>query len=90
MKINYKDVMDLGFEREDINDSIFFDQNGYNYFIVNKKLIESTAGETIELEWDSQTKQVTIHRYDSEANRLSKMDILSLKQLKEIVEFYYK
>ena len=44
--------------------------------------------DTIELDWDSNTKEVVMCRYDKEANRLSKMDILSLTQLKEIVAFF--
>ena len=36
--MNYKEYIDLGFERIDINDEVSFERNGYKGFILTKKL----------------------------------------------------
>jgi len=33
--IKYKELIDLGFTREVCSDSVFFDEYGYNFFILN-------------------------------------------------------
>ena len=48
--MTYKDYIDLGFTREDTNDSVEYNRTGYHGFILSKKIndrmfIELCAGE---------------------------------------------
>ena len=38
MPVNYNDVISRGFKRENHSDKVFFDENGYEWFTVTKKL----------------------------------------------------
>jgi hypothetical protein len=38
LKINYQAAIDLGFKRIDSPDQVWFDENGYDYFIVEKRI----------------------------------------------------
>ena len=82
-KIDYKIVIDLGFEREDQTDSIFYDQYGFNWFIVTKKLTKRTY-----LDWDCNTRIVTLKRIDKNHNIVGSLDIESLEELKNIIDFF--
>lgn len=37
--INYKEILDLGFDRLEFEDSVFFEQNGYKDFVLTKTFI---------------------------------------------------
>lgn len=53
---NYKEVIDLGFHRLDVNDDVFFNRYGWAYFVVALKLGDIT------LEWDIVTHEISIYR----------------------------
>jgi hypothetical protein len=36
--MNYQDYINLGFERTDINDSVYFKQTGYKEYFLSKKI----------------------------------------------------
>ena len=61
--IRYKDVIDLGFKRQDTHDSVFFDDNGYVWFLVTKKLSKRRY-----LDWDCETHAVTLYKEDKDHN----------------------
>jgi hypothetical protein len=82
-QFTYKEVIDLGFVREDLGDSVFFDQNGYDWFVVTMKLDKG-----IQLEWDCETHTVTLNRYNKKYDRLGKIDVPNLFTLKSIINFY--
>lgn len=82
-EIAYGDIMDLGFEEEFIDDEIFFDQYGYRYSIVSKKLTKK-----LELDWDKQTRICKLLRMDSESNIRKSIKIKNLDDLKEIIDFF--
>jgi len=83
MKINYQTIIDLGFEREDINDSNFYDQYGFQYFVVTKKL-----DKRLHLDWDCNTGTVTMIRLNKEHFIIGKMQMETLEDVKHIIEFF--
>lgn len=56
-KLTYKEVMELGFNRIDCRDSVFEEQNGYSYFIVEKKLLKR-----IHVDWDCETHELKLYK----------------------------
>lgn len=82
-KINYADVIALGFVRENHNDKMFENQYGYNWFTVTKKLIKN-----ISADWDCETRTVTIIRVDKDENILAKMPIVTFAELKSFIQFF--
>ena len=84
-KIDYDEVIKLGFKRENCNDDVFFRTYGYDWFIVQLKCKD------IVFDWDSTTMQVQMIRYDSKkesANRVATLKIETLEMLKLLVDFY--
>ena len=81
-KINYQDVMDLGFKRKDEHDPVFVKQNGYDWFIVTKKLAKG-----IYLDWDSETKFVQLIRHKKGFIK-TKYNVKNLAELKMIDSFF--
>ena len=82
MKINYKDVMDLGFEREPFGpDSVYFNEYGYQPFLVTKKLHKNFIAE-----WDCADHTVEIVKY-KKYNVLARLRVDSLEDLKVILNF---
>lgn len=82
-QINYKEVIDLGFKRKDLgNDSVFFNQYGFEWFIVIMKLKKG-----IYAEWDCTTKEVELVHYEKE-NVIGRMPIVDLEHLKKMITFF--
>jgi len=95
-QINYQDVIDLGFEREDHYDTVFFEHNGYNWFtvelILSKRFFEYRGQanyEVIYADWDCRTHKVEIVRMeDKDGVILGEIKIKTLDELKKAIEFY--
>lgn len=83
--ITYKQAIDLGFKRQDQHDSVFFDDNGYDWFLVTMKLAKR-----VELDWDCQTHDVTMYRYDRDANVKGMIPLENIESVKEMIDFYKK
>ena len=81
--IYYDDVMSLKFKRIDSRDSVFFNQYGFEWFIVEKKLNKRTY-----LDWNCVTNKVQLVRTDKEGYIIGKVNIRTLSQLKEVITFY--
>jgi hypothetical protein len=84
-KIDYRSVMNLGFVREEGSDPIFFEKNGYDWFLVRKKIDKKIIAE-----WDCETKLVRIIRINNSQNILAEMPIQNLEHLKNIIMFFSK
>ena len=56
-KVNYADVIRRGFKRKELEDGVFYNQNGYQWFIVTKKLTKK-----ISIDWDCETHFLTLLR----------------------------
>lgn len=82
-QINYKNIMNLGFVEEEIYDSVYYNQYGFEYAIITKYLTKK-----IYLDWDKVSRVCTMVRIDKEKNILAKMPIRDLDHLHEILNFF--
>jgi hypothetical protein len=55
MKFNYSWLIEKGFKRTDIKDNIFFDQYGFEYFLLQKKLNSYCY-----FDWDINTQKLYV------------------------------
>lgn len=80
--IKYKETLDRGFKRKDLgNDSVWFDEFGYEWFITEKRLAKLGKG-NITANWCPETKTI-------EVMRLIDGLVKSRKSFKTIEEFDY-
>lgn len=84
-KIEYGAIMALGFEEIIESDSVYFDQHGFEYSIIQLKLSKN-----IYLEWDKATKLACIIRTKKKKNIVARRGINTLEELKAIIGFYTK
>lgn len=80
--INYKDVMDLGFKRKELHDPLFFNQYGFEWFIVQLKL-----NDTLTLSWDCNSRVVILRRM-KKSDIKNILEIKDLKTLQGVVKFF--
>jgi hypothetical protein len=60
--IKYKETIDRGFKRRDFgNDSVWFDEFGYEWFITEKRLAKLSKG-NITANWCPETKTIEVMR----------------------------
>lgn len=76
-KVNYSDLIDLGFKRVEFNDKVHLSQYGYPYFY----LIYGEDGDTLIMEWSPTDREVTVY-INSHTYRTG----VSLEEVKKIVE----
>ena len=84
-KINYADVKKLGFIRQEYNDSVHFDEYGWNDFLMELKISKQ-----IYFSWDVITHQVEMIRIDNNSNIKGRFAIESYKQLLALLIFFGK
>lgn len=84
-KIDYNEVMKLGFKETFYDDAVYFKQNGFKYSIVELKLTKK-----IYLDWSKESKLCTMLRIDNnrDCTILAEKPIRNLKHLKETVNFF--
>lgn len=71
-KIQYKQVIALGFKRKDLGgDSVFFDEHGYDWFIASKTLVKE-RGCKIVANWHPETKDIEVLYLDKKRNVVSR------------------
>lgn len=71
--IYYSDLMKLGFTREDVGDDVFFQQNGYGYFITSLEV------GTCSFSWCENTKKVSFFNECGLTETIECLDVLSEK-----------
>ena len=81
--IDYIDVIELGFERGEMDDSVFRDQYGYDDFWVEMQL-----NEHISLEWDKHTRTCEMNIYDNKQYIIDRYKIDNLITLKLVIEMF--
>ena len=81
MKFDYKDLLNDGFKREDCNDSVFFDQYGFQYFIFTKELRKNFY-----FDWNVNTQELTLVKTNYEYNIIYKKIVDSIEEYKLIEE----
>ena len=84
-KIAYDKIIELGFEEEECEDKIYFQQYGYKYCIITLNLTKK-----IHLEWAKETQLCEMVRIDhpDTGNVMKRMQISGLRHLLEIINFY--
>ena len=84
-KINYSEIMALGFSEEIDSDSSYEAEHGYAYCIITKNLTKK-----IYLDWEKDTKLCKMVRIDSPktGNIKAELPINNLEHLKEMINFF--
>lgn len=86
--IEYKDIMDLGFIREEPGDKVFFNEYGFEWMIVSLILWENKK-EMIKAHWSCTERTVEIHRFKKKGgDNLDEFSIMSLEELKTVIKAY--
>lgn len=80
--IDYCEVIKLGFKRQQETDSVFFDQNGYDWFITSLKV-----NKFVSFDWESTTKRVCMIR-SVKGGIQNRIYIDNLTTLRTLVEFF--
>jgi|GEM_PF-1661547 len=82
MKITYREAIYLGFTRiDDPDDSVYYDEFGYDYFIVSKEITYN-----IGLDWNPKSHEVTLFFSDDDGFTKGKIKIKSKKKLKKFIK----
>jgi hypothetical protein len=84
-KIEYREIMHLGFTEEIVKDSIYFNMYGFDYAIIEKKLTPHIA-----INWAKETQICEMYRVGKKSNGdiVACMKINSLQELKEVINFF--
>ena len=84
-KINYKDIIDLGFEEVECYDSVYEALYGYPYCHITKHLTKK-----IYLDWEKETRRCKMVRIDSAktCNIMAETPIMNLEQVKTLIDFF--
>ena len=85
MKFDYKQIVDLGFQREDYHDAIHKETYGWHPFFMTLDLSDG-----ISLDWDCETREIQMLRCDKESSILGRMKIKSEEMLIDILKFFGK
>ena len=85
MKFNYSTIMSLGFKETECSDSVYENEHGYPYCIVNNKLTKK-----IYLDWEKDTKHCYLVRMSKPkiGEIAKKVQIKSLDELERIIDFF--
>ena len=84
-KINYDEIIALGFNEQVENDRVYEAQNGFPYSIITKDLTKR-----ISLDWVKETKLCSMIRVDKKDGYsiVAELPIKNLEQLKEMIGFF--
>ena len=81
-KVNYSELIELGFKHECINDNVHMEQYGYPYFILTYGYDEDDGCEipAVTMEWSPVTREVNLY-INSNTYRTG----ISLEEVKELI-----
>lgn len=82
-KIDYSDVMSLGFKRTEGYDEVWKDEFGYEYFIVEMKL-----GKRFLATWNIETHVVEINRTNPSGTIVGRLPVEDLEHLKMYIGLF--
>lgn len=84
-QIDYQDVMDLGGVHDQLNDSLYVNKYGFNYFWVDIELTKKFGAH-----WCCETRTVEIQKYGGEGGGdvLSKFPVKDLEELKMFINLF--
>ena len=85
IKHRYDTLISLGFEYKLLGDQLYIDQYGYHWFLVQFKL-----GSGIMLDWNIQTQQIDLKRWNKGGggSLLATIENLSEDDIKMYIEFF--
>jgi len=82
--MNYKEAIDLGFEREDLTDNVWEDIHGFGYFVMTKKLTKY-----LYLDWNVLSHEITFIKGGKKGKVISTMEINDQLAIK-LIKFFKK
>ena len=83
-KINYSDILELGFTIDAQHDSVYEAEHGFGYCIITKELTKK-----IYLDWAKETKLCKIVRLkNNKGDIANEKPIKNLNELKGIIDFF--
>lgn len=83
-EINFKVLKELGFNVEYCDDSVFFDQYGYQWFIVEKSYLKGR----ISIDWDSTTRTCELRRVTKKGDITMRIPIKDQDELEMWDDFF--
>jgi hypothetical protein len=84
LKVNYSDVIERGFKTKHVSDTAFFNENGYQWMIVTKRLTKR-----IHIDWDCETHFLTLIRADKDDNIKGRIFLTGdLEELDRVIRFF--
>jgi hypothetical protein len=84
-KIEYKEIIFLGFTEEIVRDAVYFNRHGFDYAIIEKQLTPHIA-----ISWAKETQLCEMYRVSrkSEGDIVARMNINTLEELQEVIKFF--
>lgn len=76
-KVNYSDLVELGFEKVELGDSVHLSRYGYSYFILSY----GKDDDQISMEWSPVSREVNLY-----INSHTYQSGLSLEEVKDIID----
>lgn len=80
VKVNYSDLIELGFKKVEISDCVHFSQYGYPYFI----LAYGEEGDKVSMEWSPVTREVNL--YINTHTYQTGLSLDEVKRVKDMLE----
>ena len=81
--IKYKDLIDLGFKREDYQDSVYFSQTGYQPFYLTLDITQR-----ISFQYNAGYEYVSLLRCNKEGAILGEIRLDNIEEIKRLVNFF--
>ena len=82
-KIKYSEIKNLGFIEEEVNDVLYFEEHGFQYCEITKRLTKRIA-----LEWEKSTQLCFMAIGKKHSIYLVRIPINNIKELRNIIEFF--
>lgn len=84
-KIEYCEIIALGFNIEECNDSVYFNQYGFQYCIITLPLTK-----TIYIEWAKETQlaEIVVLKSKKSGDIIKSIPIRNLQHLKDVIECF--
>lgn len=82
-EIEYCEVIKLGFEREDPGDTVFFNEYGFEYFIVYLNVSKGVS-----FDWCPITRKVEMLRGNKKGDLLARHKIKDIDELIKWIKFF--
>ncbi len=95
--MTYKELIDLGFEREDYHDGVVFNITGHHPYHLTLLLSEriahnSDSDKSVEITacFNADMKCVEVIRCDIESNIMGRLIFTDIEELKDLIKFFGK